>query len=572
MKVLLIYPYCLDDRINAEDVSVVPMGVYYVGALLMENCYDVEILNWHDINRTPEKIQEVLAEKRPDIIGLSILHANRWGGIEIARIAKKLDPKVKIVFGGIGATFLWEHLLNHFSEIDFVVLGEGERTFLGLVRFLDQERHEAIRDIRGIAFREEGRAVRTEDAEVVQDLDELPVPAKFFAYQHVSSTRGCPGNCSFCGSPRFWGNRVRFHSPDYFVGQLELLCGRGIKFFYFSDDTFTLRKGRVIEICRKILERNLDIAWAAISRVNCVSEDMLYWMRKAGCIQISYGVESGSEKIRRRLNKNIKQDQIRKAFAMTTKYGILARAYFIYGCPGESWDTIQETLDLIHEIKPLSTIFYILDIFPGTALYSDFQRRTRVTDDIWLNKVEDIMYFETDASLSRDLVLAFGERLRREYYESLPGFVDSIDLVDRKELYHMHCDFFSRLGMTFSHGDYAAIEGIREKEAIAESMFLRSLSYHSDHRAYLGLGMLKQKAGKHRDAISMLSRGLEYFPDSRDLNMCLGVSHMNLGEYEKALSCLLRLQDSRDVAYFIACCYRELGDHEREAFFLQRLQ
>ena len=570
MKVLLIYPYCLDDRINPDDVSVVPLGVYYVGALLKENFYDVEILNWYDINRTPQKIQEVLTQKRPDIIGISILHANRWGGIEIARIAKQLDPKVKIVFGGIGATFLWEHLLKYFNEIDFVVLGEGERTFLKLASLLDQGLDEEIKNIRGIAYRQGGEAVRTEDAEPVQDLDELPIPAKYFAYQHVSSTRGCPGNCSFCGSPRFWGSRVRFHSPDYFVGQLELLCKKGINFFYFSDDTFTLKEGRVIEICKKIVERDLDIAWAAISRVNCVSEEMLFWMRRAGCIQVSYGVESGSEKIRRRLNKKIKQEQIRDAFAMTTKYGIMARAYFIYGCPGESWETIQETLELINEIKPLSTIFYILDIFPGTALYSDFKRRCRVTDDIWLNRVEDIMYFETDTSLSEDLVLAFGERLRREYYEKLPGFADSVVLIDRKDLYQKHCDFFSRLAMTFSHGDYAGVEDINGKDTVAERLFLRSLAYYPDHRAYLGLGILKQKTGEHREAISILARGLGYFPDSFDLNMCQGISLMNLGEYEKALSYLLRFQDSKEVAFYIACCYRALGDHEREAFFRRR--
>ena len=570
MKVLLIYPYFLDERISPEDVSAIPMGVYYVGALLKENSYDVEILNWYDTNRTPQKIQDVLREKRPDIIGVSVLHANRWGGIEVARIAKRLDPEVKVVFGGVGATFLWEHLLNNFSEIDFIVLGEGEHTFLELVTLLDHEENEKIENISGIAYRRGDKAIRTKDREQVKNLDELPVPAKYFTYQHVSSTRGCPGNCYFCGSPFFWGRGVRYHSPDYFVQQLELLYRKGVKFFFFSDDTFTIKEKRVIEICKKIIERNLNINWAAISRVNYVSEEMLFWMRKAGCIQISYGVESGSERIRRRLNKGIKQDQIRKAFALTTQFGILARAYFIYGCPEESWETIHETLDLINEIKPLSTIFYILDIFPGTALYSDFQRRCKVTDDIWLNKVEDIMYFETDPKLSREKILAFGEKLRSEYYAKLPSFADSIVVIDKKELYENHSDFFSRLAMTFSHGDYAGIEGIKGKEAVAERLYLRSLTYYPDHRAYLGLGILKQKGGKHKEAINILSQGLESFPGSLDLNMCLGISHMNMGEYERALLYLLKFKDSKEMSYYIAECYRALGDPEKEAFFRER--
>jgi radical SAM superfamily enzyme YgiQ (UPF0313 family) len=152
------------------------------------------------------------------------------------------------------------------------------------------------------------------------------------------------------------------------VDQLARLSQKGIQFFYFSDDTFTANKRHAIEVCRKIIEKKLDITWNAISRVDHVSEEILYWMRKAGCIQISYGVESGSPKIRKFLLKNISTDKIRSAFASTQKYGIMARAYFIYGAPQESWQTIQKTIDLINVLKPLSVIFYILDIFPGTAL------------------------------------------------------------------------------------------------------------------------------------------------------------------------------------------------------------
>lgn len=180
------------------------------------------------------------------------------------------------------------------------------------------------------------------------------------------------------------------------------------------------------------------------------------------------------------------------------------------------------------------------------------------------------MYFETDPNLSREKVLAFGERLRGEYYAKLPGFADSIVVIDKKELYHNHSDFFSRLAMTFSHGDYAGIEGIKGKEAVAERLYLRSLTYYPDHRAYLGLGILKQKAGKHKEAINILSRGLEYFPESLDLNMCRGISHMNMGEYERALLYLLKFKDSKEVSYYIAECYRALGDPDKEAFFRER--
>ncbi|MBW2664051.1 MAG: radical SAM protein [Deltaproteobacteria bacterium] len=561
MKILLIYPYCLEDRIHTEEVSSVPIGLYYVGAFLKENHYDVEILNWHDINKTPQKIKETLIVEKPDIIGFSILHANRWGAIEIARIAKQLDLNVKIVFGGVGATFLWKHLLTYFKEVDFVVTGEGEYTFLNLVKCFEKDRHckTEYKNIKGIAFRKGGEVIKNKSADKIQNLDELPIPAKYFTYQHVALTRGCPGNCTFCGSPRLWGQKVRFHSADYFIKQIELLYEKGVTFFYFSDDTFTFKKDLVIEICKKILEKDLKIVWAAISRVNYISEELLYWMRKAGCIQISYGVESGSEKIRDLLNKNIKTDQIKRAFALTTKYGVLARAYFIYGCPGENWDTIQETIDLIHEIKPLGAIFYILDIFPGTALYSDFKKKAGQTDNVWLKRVEDILYFETDPALSTELILAFGKKLRTDFHENLSGFADEFELVDDKELYKMHSDFCSRLAMTFDYGDYSGIEAVKDKEGVAERLYQKSLSYYPDHRAYLGLGIINQKKGLYEKSINIFSDGIENFPDSEQLHICLGISYMNAGKYNEAISYFQKFKGSEQARYYMQSCYNALG-------------
>jgi len=352
---------------------------------------------------------------------------------------------------------------------------------------------------------------------------------------------------------------------------MEQLCLKGISFFYVSDDTFTMRKDRVIQICKRIIEKRLNITWFAISRVNYVNEEMLYWMRKAGCIQISYGVESGSEKIRDILNKNIKTDDVKRAFALTTRYGILARAYFIYGSPGENWDTIQETIDLINEIKPLGIIFYILDIFPGTALYEDFQRRTNLDDNVWLERIEDIMYFESDSRLSKETVLAFGQKLRSDYYRRLPEFADAIELVDDKNLYESHADFLSRLAMTFSHGDYASIDAIPGKEEVAQRLYERSLLYHPNARAYLGMGTIRQKRREYEVSLKILSEGVKQFPDDQQLAVCLGVSYMNLGRYDDALECFLKFPHSRETLQHTAVCYRALGDFEKEVSVLKSL-
>lgn len=570
MKILLIYPYCLETRLHVEDISVVPQGLYYIAALLKKHAYDVEILNWYNLNTRSQAIEAELKEKNPDVIGFSILHANRWGGIDIARIAKQINPKVKIIFGGIGATFLWEHFLTHFPQVDFVAIGEGEYSFLNLIQCLQTGETQKIERIEGLAYRKNGQAIRNQDAQPICDLDQLPIPSQYFRYEHILLTRGCAASCDFCGSPQFWGRQVRFHSADYFVEQLSQLAGQGTRFFYISDDTFTINAGRVIEICQKIIQAKLDIQWAAISRVDMITADILYWMRKAGCIQISYGVESGSEKIRKSLGKHISQQQICQAFELTQQHGIMARAYFIYGCPQESWQTIEQTIELMHAIKPLSAIFYILDLFPGTALYDDYKRRDNVSDDIWLNRIEDIMYFETDPSLSKDLILAFGKKLRSAFYEKLPEYVEALDLIDQNDLYPQHADFFSRLALTFQKGDYAGIDAIAHKDRIAEKLYQRSLEYGANARAYWGLGMLYQQRKDFDEAIQILTAGIKVFPRDEQLNLCLAVSYMNLGNYQKALSCLSKLQHLKEGVYFTAKCYQALDDVQRAELYRKK--
>ncbi len=569
MNILLIYPYFIDDRIHSEDIKAVPMGVYYIGALLKENNYNVDILNWYNIDKTPEKIKEVLSEKKPDVIGFTILHANRWGGIEIARLAKEINPEVKTVFGGVGAVFLWEHLLTHFKEVDYIVMGEGEYTFLNLITYFEQGDDDGA-DIKGIAFRRGKEIIRAEPADKIENLDSLPIPAKYFKFQHLSLTRGCPENCTFCGSPDFWERRVRFHSSDYFVKQLSLLYQKGIRFFYFSDDTFTINKEVVIDICGKIIEQGLDISWAAISHVKYVDEDVLSWMRRAGCIQISYGIESGSEEIRGVFNKKLNNRLIIDTFDLTKKYGIMPRAYFIYGSPGENMDTIKETKKLISSIKPLGAIFYILDIFPGTALYEDYKKRMNVSDDLWLQKVEDIMYFETDPDLNQDMVIAFGRELRTCFYQNLSSYAKDIELTDQEGFHQLHADFLSRLGMTFSHGDYAQVEAITEKNETAEFLYRRALTYHHNHRAYLGLGMLYQQNREFDKGAQILKEGIEHFPDDEQLNMCMGINHMNQKEFETALVYFLKFEESRHMAHYTANCYGAMGEFDKARAIRER--
>ncbi len=532
MKIVLIYPFFSIDRVHLENIEAAPIGLYYLGALLKEQGHEVELLNWHDIKNKPHIIQETLSTLEVDLVGFSIFHANRWGGIQLAKIFKDRFPDVPIVFGGIGATFLDDHLLRHFPWIDIIVRGEGEITFPALVRRIEAQK--SYGDLPGLTFRAGGAIQRSKDAGRLEDLDALPMPAAHYDFHHLALSRGCPGKCTFCGSPKFWGPTVRFHSAGYFVKQLEILYEKGQRFFHFSDDTFTLRKQLVLEICTLIAERELDITWTAISRVDCIDQEMLKAMRMAGCIQISFGVESGSEKIRTKLNKKFNEEQIHRAFALTLSHGILARAYIIYGSPGESPDTVQETIRLLRSIHPLVTLFHVLAMFPGTYLYDLYKSRTGATDDIWLSRQEDLLVFEIDANLSAEEVLQFGKTLKEALQESIPDFLRAIELVDDNELFPFHASFLSRLALTLDRGDYPHALPRGEAQNLARELYCKALAYAPDSRAYWGLGLLAQAEKDYQKAESILQEGRQAFPKDIILAKVLADTLMRLGREEEA--------------------------------------
>jgi anaerobic magnesium-protoporphyrin IX monomethyl ester cyclase len=535
MNIVLIYPFFSIDRVHIENIEAPPIGLHYLGALLREQGHEVELLNWYDIKNKPHIIHEALAALKPELVGFSIFHANRWGGIHLAKIFKERFPGVPVVFGGIGATFLDDHLLRHFPWIDIIVRGEGERTFPALIQRIEAQK--PFDDLPGLTFRAGSTIQRNKDAEHIEDLDSLPMPAAHYSFHHLAVSRGCPGKCTFCGSPKFWGSRVRFHSADYFVDQLEILYKKGHRFFHFSDDTFTLRKKLVLEICALIVDRKLEITWAAISRVDCIDHEMLRAMRMAGCIQISFGVESGSKSIRDQLNKKFSEEQIQRAFALTVSYGILARAYIIYGCPGENPETVNDTIRILRDIRPLVTIFYVLSVFPGTFLYDLFKTQTGATDDIWLYYKEDLFLFEIDKRLSAETVSQFGKSLKKAIEISIPDFIHSLQLVDDKELYPLHAGFLSRLAATLDRGDYphALPEGLAQE--LARELYSKALEYAPDARAYWGLGLLAQAEGDDRKAEAILRQGLQIFPEDAILARVLNTTLMRLGrEKERELA------------------------------------
>lgn len=317
---------------------------------------------------------------RPDVVGISQWTHNRHASFNLAIRCRKLFPESTIIFGGGHATFCYEDLLLDGSPVDCVVIGEGEQTLLELA---DQS---ACRtgwpDIKGLAFRHDGKVLVTPRRSPLTNLDQLPMPAKFFEHsigldlgrqsEFIVTARGCPSACHFCSSPAFWGNKVRFRSARAIVEEILYIRDRfGLIYFSIRDDTFTADRRRTLEFCSALIERQANILWNCQSRVTAVDEEMLVMMKKAGCECIQLGVESGSPRILKQLGKDIDPVQVERACGIIRKVGINLSVYLISDIPGETADDLQKTIELVRRIRPDDGYVSPLAYYPGTRLFKD---------------------------------------------------------------------------------------------------------------------------------------------------------------------------------------------------------
>jgi anaerobic magnesium-protoporphyrin IX monomethyl ester cyclase len=314
------------------------------------------------------------------------------------RLAKLLrDDTHLLVAGGPLPTIFPEDYLKTF---DVVCLGEGEQTMLELAQAELKQRK--LSNIKGICIRTSHESstaakstTRTLARPPIRDLDSIPFPArdlfdnteykqyfrKRFGREETSviTTRGCPFDCDFCSRPIF-SNQFRARSANNVVDELEQISGLGYDSVWFSDDCFTLIPGRVLEICREIKNRSLDLKWECLSRVDGFALDMAKEMKAAGCERVFFGIESGDDGILRQMNKRVDVDQARKAVEAAVRAELKAAGFFIVGYPGENNSTILRTIRFATRL-PLDYVSFSLPYpIPGTGLYDKVKDRLREQD------------------------------------------------------------------------------------------------------------------------------------------------------------------------------------------------
>lgn len=452
MKILLIYISGVPDRQDPY-ISLLPTGVCSLHAYLRNAGFDSVLANFS--GWTSADISKQLAILNPDVVGISQWTHNRHASLDIADIVRKLVPDSMIIMGGAHATFSFEAILRKGSPVDCVVLGEGEETLLEIVRH--RQKGVEWKKVSGIACLRDGEIVFSPPRSPLNELDLLPIAACFLDYsigvdielqsEFIISTRGCPSACHFCSSPEFWQRKVRFRSAENIVNEMRYIRDRyGLIYFSIRDDTFTVDRVRTIEFCRLLIESRMHVLWNCQSRVTTLDEELLRWMKRAGCECIQLGIESGSKRILAQLGKSITPPQVEHAAGLIRKVGINLSIYLISDVPGETEEDVRQTMDLIRRIHPDDGYVSPLAYFPGTRLFED----AVAAGDVGRSVFEDctdlaVFAVKKPGSSSRKLLKCIGSGVavnasRFQNQKRLLGYCSATNIL-AGEFYRQNGDF-----------------------------------------------------------------------------------------------------------------------------------
>ena len=381
IKVALVIPPTLD--MSKMWCPNLPIGLAYLAAVLEKADYELALIDCQALEIDHKMLGAKLASFKPDVVGITSVTPFIQSTLLAARVAKETCPNAPVILGGPHATFLDSQILSENSDVDIIVRGEGEETLLELLLNLSYAGN--LHNVSGISFRKNEEVVRTANRPFIQNLDELPYPAyHYFAlskYQFfgrrilpILTSRGCPFQCSYCVSSRMVGTAFRARDPNKVVDELEWLKNeQKAGTFSFYDDAFTYDQRRAIKICDEIRKRRIGIPWDCQTRVDRISREVLVKMKEADCQLVSFGAESGCQKILDAVNKRTTVEQNEKAIKLAKEVGLSVAMSVVIGYPSETAESLQQTFSFIKRAKPDYVYLCLATPYPGTALRSTLE-------------------------------------------------------------------------------------------------------------------------------------------------------------------------------------------------------
>jgi len=367
-----------------------PLGLSYVAGALDKAGFQVEMLDNYMLNKPIEEVKQILAKMNPEIVGITCGSATYRRCLETAKAVKETLPSCKVVVGGWHASYLPDTLLEQ-PDVDFVVMGEGELAMVELARQITTSNDATLLEgIAGVGYKH-GDALLKNAPKFIENMDEIPFPARHLLPMNLydrnieflkakpadvmNVSRGCPFNCSFCETKKLWGNACRTFSPARVMDEVRYMYEKfGTRGVYFINDNFTIKRKETEQLCDLLQKSGLGLDWGCDTRTDLVTKELLEKMRDAGCKAIWFGVESGSPRILKRINRTITLEQTENAFRLCRQVGIRVACSFMLGFPDETREDIEATRKFADKLDPDWCQFNVFIAYPDSSLYQEMLR------------------------------------------------------------------------------------------------------------------------------------------------------------------------------------------------------
>ncbi len=410
-NILLVHPLGYRKEAAGRDISrlaniVPPLGLASIAAYLGREGIHADIIDCYARPDSDYLIRDYLLTEKPSFIGLSCTTSSFLDGIRIAKLAKSFLPDIKIVFGGPHVSALKNRVLENFSVIDFVVVGEGEQTLTELI----EKGNEEVHSVQGLVYRDaNGEICFTGYRSKAIDLDTLPFPAyeKLTGYPDVYkllifnypkapnssciSSRGCPYSCSYCDRSVF-RRSFRYNSAEYMYEHLRYLKKRfGIRHVIFYDDQFTFNRQRIEDFTRMLLDRPLGMTFNCVVRAEHIDLELLRRLKASGCWMISLGIETGDEDLLAQHRRNVNLNLLAEKIRLIKKVGIRTKGLLMIGLPGETEDSIKKTMKYVFSLPIDDINLAKFTPFPGAPIYENIHKLGEFNED-W--EKMDCMHFQ----------------------------------------------------------------------------------------------------------------------------------------------------------------------------------
>ncbi len=407
MKILMVQPNYHSGGAEIAG-NWTPSWVAYIGGALKQAGFDqVKFVDAMADDIPDDQIEEIIRKNMPDVAMTTNITPSIFKAQAIMKIAKKVNPKIRTLMGGIHSTFMYPQVLSEAPETDYIVRGEGEEVTVNLIREIAAGTDKQNRgEITGIAYiDDDGKVFATPAHPVIEDLDTLSPDWSLYDWDKYIYTplncrlavpnfaRGCPFTCTFCSQWQFW-RRYRARSPKLFVDEIEVLVKQHkVGFFILADEEPTINKQKFVSLCQELIDRKLDVTWGINTRVTDIMRDadLLPFFRKAGLVHVSLGTEAASQMNLNRFRKETTIEENKLAIKLLQKNGIVAEAQFVMGLEHETPETIEETYQLCKDWDPDMANWTIYTPWPFSDLFKELGDRVEVRDYSKYNFVTPII-------------------------------------------------------------------------------------------------------------------------------------------------------------------------------------